>query len=123
MTPLPGTPLYGDMERSGRITSKDWSKYDFRHVIMQPRLMSAEELQDGADWVYCQFYKLRRIIPRFFNTLFTCGAYPAFLALKLNMTYRYDNIHEKIIGRDPFKARIPGESVNTACNEYLPNVS
>lgn len=123
MTPLPGTPLFEDMEKSGRITTKDWSKYDFRHVVMRPQMMTAEELQQGADWVYNQFYKLRRIIPRFLKTLFTCGPLPAFLSLKLNMTYRYDNIRESITGCDPLKARNARETSNAACNEYLPTVS
>jgi hypothetical protein len=32
------------------MTDKNWSRYDFRHVVFQPKGMSAEELQAGADF-------------------------------------------------------------------------
>jgi radical SAM superfamily enzyme YgiQ (UPF0313 family) len=101
LTPLPGTPLFSDMERTGRMTDPDWSHYDFRHVVFQPALMSADELQAGADWLYAQFYRLDRVLWRFVRNLLSFRWMPALLGLKLGLTYRYDNKREKIIGRDP----------------------
>ena len=51
LTPFPGTPLFDEMERQGRIRSLDWSLYGFGHVVFEPKHMSAEALQAGADWV------------------------------------------------------------------------
>ncbi len=114
MTPLPGTPLFGEMERQGRVTDRDWAHYDFRHCVFTPALMTARQLQDGADWLYAQFYRLDRILVRFVRAAFTIGWLPALLALKLNLTYRYDNRRERIIGRDP--AAVPGRSLwNRVC--------
>lgn len=104
LTPLPGTPLFADMERSGRVTDQNWSHYDFRHVVFRPANMTAQELQDGADWLYAQFYRLDRILLRFLRGVFTIGWLPALLSLKLNLTYRYDNRREGIIGRNPARA-------------------
>lgn len=101
LTPLPGTPLFAEMERAGRATDRDWSHYDFRHVVFRPAAMNAEELQAGSDWLYAQFYRLDRILWRFLRGLFTLGWMPALLALKLGMTYRYDNRREGIVGRNP----------------------
>jgi radical SAM superfamily enzyme YgiQ (UPF0313 family) len=101
LTPLPGTPLYQDMAYGGRITDRDWSHYDYRHVVFRPALMTAGELQAGADWVYAQFYRLDRILWRFAHSLFTIGWLPALLALRLGLTYRYDNRREDIIGSNP----------------------
>ena len=56
LTPFPGTPLFAEMERQGRIRSLDWGLYDFGHVVFEPRHMSAEALQAGADWVERRFY-------------------------------------------------------------------
>ena len=85
LTPLPGTPLYEEMEGSGRITDSDWSHYDYRHVVFRPARMTAEELQAGADWVYAQFYRLDRILWRFARSVFTIGWLPALLSLKLGL--------------------------------------
>ncbi len=50
LTPFPGTPLYDDMKRQGRIINQDWSCYDMNHVVFQPKNMSCEELQQGYAW-------------------------------------------------------------------------
>ena len=65
LTPLPGTPLFHEMQRAGRITDSQWDRYDFRHVVFQPRRMTAVQLQEGADWLYAQFYRADRILLRF----------------------------------------------------------
>jgi radical SAM superfamily enzyme YgiQ (UPF0313 family) len=101
LTPLPGTPLFEDMKSAGRVTDWNWSRYDFRHVVFRPARMSAEQLQAGADWLYAQFYRLDRILWRFLRGVFTLGWLPAWLGLKLNLTYRYDNRREKVRGRNP----------------------
>jgi radical SAM superfamily enzyme YgiQ (UPF0313 family) len=101
LTPLPGTPLFRDFERAGRRTDDDWSHYDFRHVVFQPAGMTARQLQEGADWLYAQFYRLDRVLSRFVRTIFTTGWVPAWLGLRLGLTYRYDNRRECIRGRNP----------------------
>ena len=101
LTPLPGTPLFDEMRRQGRITDYRWDHYDFRHAVFQPSRMTAVQLQEGADWLYSQFYRADRILVRFVRTLCTCGWLPALLGLKLNLTYRYDNRREQIKGRNP----------------------
>jgi radical SAM superfamily enzyme YgiQ (UPF0313 family) len=111
LTPLPGTPLYADMESAGRITDRNWSHYDYRHVVFRPARMTAEELQAGADWLYAQFYRLDRILWRFARALFAVGPMPALLGLRLGLTYRYDNRREKIVGWNPARVR-PARSGN-----------
>ncbi len=101
LTPLPGTPLFASMQQEGRVIDADWSCYDFRHVVFQPALMSREELQAGADWIYSQFYRLDRILGRFVRSFLTFRWTSALLGLKLGMTYRYDNKREKIFGWNP----------------------
>jgi radical SAM superfamily enzyme YgiQ (UPF0313 family) len=66
LTPLPGTVLYDEMDRQGRIHDRDWSHYDACHAVFTPQGMSAEELQNGWYWAVCETYKasslLRRIL-------------------------------------------------------------
>ena len=101
LTPLPGTPLYDDFEAAGRITDRDWGRYDYRHVVFEPARMNADELQAGADWVLAQFYRLDRILWRFGRALFEAGPMPALLGLKLGLTYRYDVQRGRITGWNP----------------------
>ena len=61
-TPLPGTTRYRQMEH--RIISRDWSHYDFHHVVFQPARMSVVELKAGHDWVTKEFYRPWRIVKR-----------------------------------------------------------
>jgi radical SAM superfamily enzyme YgiQ (UPF0313 family) len=47
LTPYPGTRLFDRLNREGRILSRDWSLYDTSHVVIQPRRMTPEQLQEG----------------------------------------------------------------------------
>ncbi len=105
LTPQPGTPLYDEFERAGRIIVHDWSKHDYRHTVIAPAKMTAAQLQDGADWLYRQYYRLDRIILRSLRAVFTVGLLPAYLNWRLNLTYRYDNIRDGIVGRNPAAER------------------
>lgn len=64
LTPFPGTPLFDAMEREGRIVDRDWSRYDFRHVVFEPARMSRAALQQGHDDVLTRFYSSRGILSR-----------------------------------------------------------
>jgi radical SAM superfamily enzyme YgiQ (UPF0313 family) len=119
LTPQPGTPLYDEFDRAGRITDRDWSHYDYRHTVIRPARMTAQQLQEGADWLYHQYYRLDRILLRTLRTVLTVGLMPAYLCFRLNMTYRYDNRREAIVGRNPAAARrttlIQMSESTTAC--------
>ena len=110
LTPPPGTPLYADLAQADRVTDRDWSHYDYRHVVFRPARMTAAELQAGADWLYAQFYRLDRILCRFVRAVFSVGWRPALLSLKLGLTYRYDNKREGIVGWNP--ARVAPEALS-----------
>ena len=47
LTPYPGTPLFHRLESEGRILTKDWSKYNRKNVVFQPKNMTKEELEEG----------------------------------------------------------------------------
>jgi radical SAM superfamily enzyme YgiQ (UPF0313 family) len=62
LTPLPGTPLFHDMMKSGRLFHKDWSKYDVQHVVFRPRLMSPATLQIETFMAAGRFYSWKYIL-------------------------------------------------------------
>ena len=58
LVPLPGTPLFDEMDRTGRLLSRDWSLYDAHHVVFRPKNMSTFELQVETLRAFCRFYSL-----------------------------------------------------------------
>ncbi|MEW6388536.1 MAG: radical SAM protein [Thermodesulfobacteriota bacterium] len=64
LTPLPGTRLYEEMDRQGRIHDRDWSHYDACHSVIHPQGMTSEELQNGWYWAIRETYRLPNILRR-----------------------------------------------------------
>ena len=62
LTPYPGTSLFTDMEKEGRIITYDWDRYDTRHVVYRSRGLTTEQLERGYWWAYEHFYGWRNII-------------------------------------------------------------
>jgi radical SAM superfamily enzyme YgiQ (UPF0313 family) len=56
-TPYPGTRLFARTEADGRILTRDWDLYDTRHVVYQPARLTPEQLKNGYDWAYREFYR------------------------------------------------------------------
>ena len=64
LTPFPGTRLFAELEKEGRILHRDWSKYDRQNIVFQPRHFNPESLQDQILWAYRQTYNWRSIWDR-----------------------------------------------------------
>nr|MCS5650002.1 DUF4070 domain-containing protein [Dehalococcoidia bacterium] len=64
LTPYPATPLFEQYEKEGRILHKDWSLYDTSHVVYQPKGMTAEQLQEGYEYVYRRLFSYKSIWKR-----------------------------------------------------------
>jgi len=61
LTPYPNTPLFGQLEKQGRIVHRDWRLYDTAHVVFEPAAMTAEELLAGYRWCYERLFSHRSI--------------------------------------------------------------
>jgi len=64
LTPLPGTEVFKQLAEEKRIFSYDWREYDFAHVVYHPLRMTPQELQDGYNYIFRQFYSLSRVVKR-----------------------------------------------------------
>ena len=67
VTPYPGTPLFDELENEGRILTRDWSKYNLRNVVFQPKNMTVDELLDGRESIVKEFYSLPNCLRRCFQ--------------------------------------------------------
>lgn len=70
LTPYPGTRLFSDMEAADRIITRNWDMYDTRHVVYKTTVLSPEELEEGYNWAYREFYRWSNI----FDAAFTHGS-------------------------------------------------
>ena len=88
-TPFPGTPLFQRMEKEGRIFDKNWEKYDFGHVVFQPRHVSADELEAAHNRILREFYSWHSILARLSGQLRYLSPREIFLSLLMSIGYRF----------------------------------
>jgi hypothetical protein len=69
LTLFPGTPLFAELDRNGRIFDKNWAHYDFNNVVLQPLHMRCETLDQGVAWVLRQFHTRSRVARRVWKRL------------------------------------------------------
>lgn len=62
--PLPGSDLYNEMEKQGRILTKDWSLYDGQNVLIRPKHFTPYELQKTIQKSYLDFYSIGNSLKR-----------------------------------------------------------
>jgi len=64
LTPLPGTPLFHEIESAGRLAHRNWSQYDAHHVVYRPAQVAPWELQWAQIKGMTRFYSNRRAMQR-----------------------------------------------------------
>lgn len=61
-TPYPGTGFHDELEQAGRITTRNWDRYDTRHVTFTPARMSEQALKNGYNQAYERFYRWNALV-------------------------------------------------------------
>lgn len=67
VTPYPRTTLFNELEKEGRILTKDWSKYNLANVVFLPKNISVEQLLNGRISLVKEFYSLPNCLRRSFQ--------------------------------------------------------
>lgn len=62
LTPYPGTALFKNMEKDGRILTRNWDMYDTRNVVYKTAGLSKQQLENGYRWAYDEFYSWSNIL-------------------------------------------------------------
>jgi radical SAM superfamily enzyme YgiQ (UPF0313 family) len=84
VTPFPGTQLYADLAKQGRILTRNWELYDAQHVVFQPAQMSVDQLQRGTESAWKHAYSWINMGRRLRQS-----PSPWPLALATNLGYRH----------------------------------
>ena len=96
LTPVPGTPLYSELERAGRLLSTDYSRYSGGQVVFRPRQIDPEVLQQAYWDLYQRLFSWTSILRRVALNRAHLGAYMRALVLATNLHYRR-HIHHRIV--------------------------
>ncbi len=104
MTPYPGTLVFDRLKEEGRILTDDWSKYDTKKILIQPKNMSPERLQEGYNQIRKEIYGYNSILSRSLP-YFAKGLKETILYFSLNIGARIrykqtlaDDIHRNPAG-------------------------
>ena len=69
LTPLPGTDLYEEMDREGRILSKNWASYDLSNIVFKPKHFTVDEFYKSYWKNYQEYFSIKNIAKRTFYTV------------------------------------------------------
>jgi radical SAM superfamily enzyme YgiQ (UPF0313 family) len=99
LTPFPRTPIFEELQRAGRLLTRDWSYYNGKTAVaFQPARMSARQLWEGYMWFRRRFFAPKCILERVRRS----GVRP-WQSIVLNLGYW------RALGN-----RIPGQSIPSA---------
>jgi radical SAM superfamily enzyme YgiQ (UPF0313 family) len=112
LTPFPGTKLFATLQAQSRITTYDWSQYDGATAVFLPKMMTAEQLQEGTRQIGVNFYSTPKILRRFW----TNRHHPLFY-LATSFAWRHSN---RVENRVPFLR--PSGSWKNNCRQPAPAI-
>jgi radical SAM superfamily enzyme YgiQ (UPF0313 family) len=84
-TPYPGTILFENMEKEGRIITRDWEKYDTLNCVFEPIGMTRLELENGLRKVWKDIFSLKSMYHRILRSP---RVHPMFY-LSMNMQFHW----------------------------------
>ena len=94
LTPYPGTPIYNRLKAENRLIKTEWwlagsglGTETGEAVVYHPKMMSADELEEGSRWVRRNFYSTSSILKRFFGKS-RLSLFDLLLYAKFNWGYR-----------------------------------
>ena len=115
LTPYPGTEVFDRMKAEGRILTDDWRQFDAKKVIVRPKNMTAEELQEGYTTIKDKTYSFKSIMSRSLPNIFA-GITDTALYFTLNFGAR--KWHYGGLTAQPFHNK-PGEAVDFDVTKYV----
>ena len=91
LTPFPGTTLYDQLGKEGRLLHKNWELYDGMHCVYRPLGMTEEELEKELTTAYRRIYmrsgfmNFMRRICRFRHAIANSRSFFTFLDLLIRV--------------------------------------
>ena len=89
LTPYPGTAVFEQFRREGRLLTRDWSKYNGATVVFQPKKMTVNELRHAQMAAFHEFYTPASALRRLKIFPFKRNSWLANMAIYRGLTYYY----------------------------------
>ena len=89
LTPYPGTQVFEQFQREGRLLTRDWDKYNGATVVFEPARMTLEELRHAQMAAFHEFYGPASALRRLGVWPLKRNAWLANLAIHRGLTYYY----------------------------------
>jgi radical SAM superfamily enzyme YgiQ (UPF0313 family) len=88
ITPVPGTPLFADLEAQGRILTRDFSRYTGGNAVFRPKRLDPEMLQTHYWQLYERLFSWRSILRRALPNPARLNLYMRAVVWAANLRYR-----------------------------------
>ena len=88
-TPIPGTPIYEELEKENRIVHRNFNLYSGGNVVFKPRKLNMEDLQRNYWRLYKELFKLKSIWSRTSRNEASLG--PIMRAFVIGVNFHYRN--------------------------------
>ena len=89
LTPYPGTAIFEEYKKQGRLLTEDWENYNGATVVFEPKRMTKEELAYSQMAAFCDFYHPRSALARLKFLPFKKHSWLANLAIYWGFYYYY----------------------------------
>jgi radical SAM superfamily enzyme YgiQ (UPF0313 family) len=88
LTPVPGTPLFAEMEQEGRIINREFGRYSGGQVVYRPKNINPEDLQKNYWKLYEALFSRAGILKRTLASPFSLGSMMRMVVMAINLHYR-----------------------------------
>jgi radical SAM superfamily enzyme YgiQ (UPF0313 family) len=89
LTPIPGSELYEEYKKEGRLITDDLEKFDGSQCVHKPEKLSPEQTTELFWWLYKKVFSVKNILVRtLFNPYFIKAPSMYFFAFIVNLHYR-----------------------------------
>ena len=89
LTPIPGTELYKEYKKQGRLLTEDWTKFDGTRCVHKPLKIDSEKLTEMYWWLNRKTFSLKSIFHRtLFNGVLWKNPRMLLFCLAINLHYR-----------------------------------
>ena len=89
LTPYPGTAIFDEYKKQGRLLTEDWDRYNGASVVFQPKQMTVEQLSRAQMAAFYEFYHPRSAFTRLRILPFKKHSWLANLAIYRGIVYYY----------------------------------
>jgi radical SAM superfamily enzyme YgiQ (UPF0313 family) len=93
LTPVPGTPMYAQMEKEDRIITRDFNRYSGGQVVYRPKNITPDDLQKNYWKLYESLFKPANILRRLSGSPWNIHPMMRAVGIGVNLHYRHHIKH------------------------------